>query len=110
MTDKVDNMRKDLIRAIDDWVTILRNHLLTTLGFEEVAKTKVEMERLRDEICLLQQSLSTNGQSSIIKKIFQIDGEKLKEGYNSMFSKFKELSFRADFDIIVNWKDIIKNI
>jgi len=41
-------MRKDLIRAIDDWVGIMRNHLLSTLGFEEVNKVKNEMERLRD--------------------------------------------------------------
>ena len=27
-----------------------------------------------------------------------------------MFLKFKELSYKADFDIIVNWKEIIKNI
>ena len=70
----------------------------------------MEMERLRDEVCLLQQSLTSNGQSSIIKKIFQIDADKLKEGYNHMFLKFKELSHKADFDIIVNWKEIIKNI
>ena len=27
-----------------------------------------------------------------------------------MFRKFKELADRADFDIAVNWKEIIKNI
>ena len=41
-------MRKDLIKAIDDWVGIMRNHLLSTLGFEEVSKAKMEMERLKD--------------------------------------------------------------
>jgi hypothetical protein len=40
-------MRKDLIKAIDDWVGIIRNHLLSTLGFKEVAKAKIEMERLK---------------------------------------------------------------
>ena len=54
--------------------------------------------------------MTSSGQSSIIKKIFQIDADKLKEGYNHMFLKFKELSQKADFDIIVNWKEIIKNI
>ena len=34
VTDKIDNMRKDLIRAVEDWVSILKNHLLTSLGFE----------------------------------------------------------------------------
>lgn len=71
-------MRKDLIRAVEDWVTILKNHLFTSLGFEEVAKTKLEMEKLRDEIGMLQQSLMTSGQSSIVKKIYQIDADKLK--------------------------------
>jgi len=32
--DKIETMRKDLIRAIEDWVAIMRNHLLSTLGFE----------------------------------------------------------------------------
>ena len=41
-------MRKDLIRAIDDWVAIMRNHLLSTLGFEDVNKNKSEMEKLKD--------------------------------------------------------------
>lgn len=41
-------MRKDLIRAIDDWVGIMRNHLLSTLGFEDVNKAKLEMEKLKD--------------------------------------------------------------
>jgi hypothetical protein len=48
------------------------------LGFEEVAKAKTEMERLRDEVHLLQQSISTAGQPSVVKKIFQIDADKLK--------------------------------
>ena len=39
--EKVDNMRKDLIRAVEDWVGILKNHLLGTLGFDDVAKAKV---------------------------------------------------------------------
>ena len=34
----------------------------------------------------------------------------MKEGYNHMFLKFRELSVKADFDVIVNWKEIIKNI
>ena len=71
--DKVQTMRKDLIRAIDDWVGIMRNHLLSTLGFEEVNKVKNEMERLKDQISLLQQALNGAGQPGIVKKIFQID-------------------------------------
>ena len=46
--DRIDNMRKDLLRAVEDWVAILRNHLVSTLGFEEVGKAKNEMEKLRD--------------------------------------------------------------
>ena len=97
VAEKVDGMRKDLIRAVEDWVLILKNHLFGSLGFEELARTKVEMERLREEIGLLQQSLSTSGQSSIIKKIYQIDADKLNEGYTGMYRKFKEVSQKADF-------------
>ena len=71
--DKIDGMRKDLIRAVEDWVSILKNHLVGTLGFEEVSKTKQEMERLKDEIGMLQQSLSTGSQPSTIRKVYQID-------------------------------------
>ena len=110
MADKIDGMRKDLIRAVEDWVSILKSHLFGSLGFEEVAKTKVEMERLREEIGLLQQSLSTSGQSSVIKKIYQFDADKLSEGYTSMYRRFKEVSQKADFEILVNWKEIIKSI
>lgn len=46
--DKVESMRKDLMRAVDDWIGILKGHLLNTLGFEDVAKNKAEMERLRE--------------------------------------------------------------
>lgn len=46
--DKIEAMRKDLIRAVDDWVGILKGHLLSSLGFEEVTKVKAEMERLKD--------------------------------------------------------------
>ena len=108
--DKVDGMRKELVKAVEDWVGILKNHLLSTLGFEEVNKSKAEMERLKEEVHMLQQSLATSGQPSVVKKIFQIDSDKLEEGYSSMFLKFKELSHRSDFDINVNWKDIIKSI
>lgn len=31
--ERIDSMRKDLVRAIDDWVGILRSHLIGTLGF-----------------------------------------------------------------------------
>ncbi len=103
-------MRKDLIRAIDDWVAIMRNHLLSTLGFEEVNKAKVEMERLKDEIGLLQQALNGSGQAGVVKKIFQIDAQKLKEGYNGMFARYKQLQQRTDFQINLNWKQIIKSI
>ena len=46
--ERIDAMRKDLVRAIDDWVGILRNHLIGTLGFEEVGRAEGEMERLRE--------------------------------------------------------------
>ena len=97
-------MRKDLIKAIDDWVGIMRNQLLSTLGFEEVSKAKMEMERLKDQVGPLQQALTGAGQPSVVKKIFQIDAQKLKEGYNNMFTKYKDLRQRTDFEISLNWK------
>ena len=38
--DKIDSMRKDLIRAIEDWVSILKNNLFNSLGFDDLARTK----------------------------------------------------------------------
>jgi hypothetical protein len=73
VVERVDTMRKDLIKAVDDWVAIMRTHLLTTLGFEEVGKAKLEMEKLKDEVGLLQQALNSVGQPGVVKKIFQID-------------------------------------
>lgn len=57
---------------------------------------------------MLQQALSTAGQPAVVKKIFQIDAEKLKEGYKNMIARFKKLQEKADFDISMNWKEIIK--
>lgn len=53
---------------------------------------------------MLQQSLSTSGQPAVVKKVYQIDSDKLEEGYESMFVKFKELQKKAEFDIVMNWK------
>jgi len=58
---------------------------------------------LREEIGFLQQLLST-GQSSIVKKVYQIDADKLRDGYSAMSQKAKQVSQRADFDILINWK------
>lgn len=55
------------------------------------------MERLREEVGLLQQSLSGAGLPSVVKKIMQIDAEKLKESYNGTFLKYRELQQRTDF-------------
>jgi hypothetical protein len=109
--DRIDNMRKDLLRAVEDWVSILRGHLISTLGFEEVGKARNEMEKLREEIGLLQQSLTTGAaQPGIIRKIMQIDAERLSQSYNGMFLKYRELQQRTDFEIALNWKEIIKSI
>jgi hypothetical protein len=32
--DKIDDMRKDIVRAVDEWVAIMRSHLLSSLGFD----------------------------------------------------------------------------
>lgn len=109
VVDKIDHMKKDLVRAIDDFVKVLKEHMLTSLGFEEVTKAKHEMERLKEEVAQLQQSLSSN-QAAVVKRIYQIDSEKLEESYQAMFVRFNELHQKAEFDIVLNWKDIIKGI
>jgi len=38
--DRVEEMRRDLIRAVDEWVGIMRGHLLASIGFEDMMKTK----------------------------------------------------------------------
>jgi septum formation topological specificity factor MinE len=32
--DKVEEMRRELMRAVDDWVNIMRSHLMQSIGFE----------------------------------------------------------------------------
>jgi hypothetical protein len=44
--DKIDEMRKDLIKAVDEWITIMKGHLMSSLGFDDVSKMKLEMEKL----------------------------------------------------------------
>ena len=68
------------------------------------------MEKLREEIGELQRMLQSGAQPSIIKKIYSIDSEKLKENYGVMFSGQKDLEKRAKIEFVVNWKDLIKNI
>jgi len=38
--DKIDSMRKDLIRGIEDWVSTFKNNLFNDLGFDGLARTK----------------------------------------------------------------------
>jgi hypothetical protein len=44
--ERVDDMRRDLVKAVDEWVGIMRGHLLSSLGFDDLAKTRNEMEKL----------------------------------------------------------------
>lgn len=38
--DRIDDLRRDLVKAVDEWVSIMKSHLLSSLGFEEVGKMK----------------------------------------------------------------------
>jgi hypothetical protein len=100
----VDEMRRDLVKAVDEWVAIMRGHLLGSLGFDDLARMRTEMEKLSEEVGLLRGALQGNGQPSAIKKVFQIDAEKLEESYSSMFGRYRELQKTAEFEFAIDWK------
>lgn len=41
--DKVEEMRKDVVRAVEEWVGIMRDHLLQNMGINDMISTKKEM-------------------------------------------------------------------
>ena len=106
--ERIDDMRRDLVRAVDDWVGIMREHLLTSLGFEEMEKIRTEMERLNDEVTMLRNALQGGGQASVVKKVYSIDGEKLQEGYTEMGRKLKSIHRKAEFEFSIDWKAVIQ--
>jgi hypothetical protein len=95
--DRIDEMRKDLVKAVDEWINIMKGHLMSSLGFDDISKMKVEMEKLCEEVGVLRNALQSGNQPAIIKKVFQIDGEKLEASYTSMFKKYKELEKKSEF-------------
>lgn len=107
--DRIDDMRKDIVRAVDEWVAIMRSHLLSSLGFDEMAKVKAEMEKLYDEVGALKAALQSGSQAGVVKKVYQIDGEKLEKGYSGMFQQYREMQVKSDFEFAINWKEIIKS-
>jgi hypothetical protein len=46
------------------------------------------MEKLYDEVSMLRNALNSNTSLSVIKKIYQIDSEKLETGYSKMINSF----------------------
>ena len=106
--DKIDQMRRDLVKAVDQWISIMKAHLMNSLGFDDMGKMKMEMEKLMEEVSILKNGLSNTGQPAIIKKTFQIDGEKLESSYNTMFKNYRQLQKNADFEFTVNWKELVK--
>ena len=106
--DKIDQMRRDLVKAVDQWISIMKAHLMNSLGFDDMGKMKMEMEKLMEEVSILKNGLSNTGQPTIIKKVFQIDGEKLESSYNTMFKNYRQLQKNADFEFTVNWKELVK--
>jgi hypothetical protein len=107
--ERVDDMRRDLVKAVDEWVTIMRGHLLSSLGFDDLARMRGEMEKLTEEVGLLRGALQGSGQPAAIKKVFQIDAEKLEESYSAMFARFKETQKKAEFEFAIDWKQIVKS-
>jgi len=67
----------------------MKAHLMNSLGFDDMGKMKMEMEKLMEEVSILKNGLSNTGQPTIIKKVFQIDGEKLESSYNTMFKNYR---------------------
>ena len=102
--DKIDEMRKDLVKAVDEWIGIMKGHLMGSLGFDEIAKMRVEMEKLCEEVAVLKNALQGGSQPAVIKKVFQIDGEKLESSYTSMFKKYRDLEKNSEFEFAINWK------
>jgi hypothetical protein len=39
-------MRRDLVKAVDEWISIMKSHLMNSLGFDDMGKMKSEMEKL----------------------------------------------------------------
>jgi hypothetical protein len=62
-----------------------------------MAKVKTEMEKLYDEVGALKAALQSGSQAGVVKKVYQIDGEKLEKGYSSMFQQYREMQVKSDF-------------
>lgn len=58
---------------------------------------------------MLRGALQGTGQPAAIKKVFQIDAEKLEESYTSMFGRFRELKRKAEFEFAIDWKQIVQS-
>lgn len=70
---------------------------------------RVEMEKLCEEVAVLKNALQSGSQPAVIKKVFQIDGEKLESSYTSMFKKYRDLEKNSEFEFAINWKEIVKS-
>lgn len=88
----------------------MRSHLLGSLGFDELARMRAEMDKLTEEIGMLRNALQTGTNPTAIKKVYQIDAEKLEEGYSGMYSRFQELQRKAEFDFAIDWKQIVQSL
>jgi len=62
------------------------------------------MEKLCDEIDVLKTALQSGNNAAVVKKVYQIDGDRLEKGYSTMFKQYKELQSKAEFEFTINWK------
>jgi hypothetical protein len=46
---------------------------------------------------MLKNALQNANQPAIIKKVFQIDAEKLEDSYSTMFKQYRDLQKKSDF-------------
>ena len=71
--DKIEDMRKRLIKSVEEWISTMREHLLATLRIEQMIKLKEQMEKLSVEVDVLHSTLENGGTVAAVKKVYQLD-------------------------------------
>jgi hypothetical protein len=70
-------MRKDVVRAVEEWVGIMRQHLLQNIGINDMTATKKEMEKLWEEVKVLRSALQGSSQAEMVRKAYKLDSDML---------------------------------
>ena len=70
---KIDEIRREIIMVVEDWILKLRNSVINNVGYEELNMIKKEMHTLQDEVNALNNSLiNANTSVQAIKKAYQM--------------------------------------